>query len=114
LAALPRRLAREVDAGDSGLEVTVQEAMRRYRLPPFVLQYPVACGRRTFLIDIAWPEAQVGIEVKGDVHLDSSVADNDAVRENLLIDAGWTVYEARPTTDLAGLARQLSGRLRPR
>jgi very-short-patch-repair endonuclease len=113
-AALPRRLAREVDSGDSGLEAKVQEALWRHRLPPFVLQHPVTCGARTFLIDIAWPPACVGIEVKGDVHLDPTVADNDADRENLLVDAGWTLYEARPSTDLEGLARRVSGRLRRR
>ena len=106
-AALPRRLAREIDAGDSGLEVKVQEALWRRGLPPFVLQHPVTCGRRIFLIDIAWPNRRVGIEVKGDVHLDPTVADNDADRENLLRDAGWRVYEARPTTDLAALAGQV-------
>jgi very-short-patch-repair endonuclease len=113
-AALPRRLAREVDAGDSGLEVKVQEAMWRNRLPPFVLQHPVECGRRIFFIDIAWPEAKVGIEVKGDVHLDPAVADNDADRENLLTQAGWWIYDARPSTDLDQLARQITSRLRRR
>jgi very-short-patch-repair endonuclease len=106
-AALPRRLAREVDAGDSGLEVKVQEALWRRGLPPFVLQHPVTCGRRIFLIDIAWPDAHLGIEVKGDVHLYPTVADNDAERENLLTESGWRIYEARPSTDLAKLARQV-------
>ena len=106
-AALPRRLAREIDAGDSGLEVKVQEALWRRGLPPFVVQHPVTCGRRIFLIDIAWPAEQVGIEVKGDVHLDPTVADNDADRENLLRDAGWRIYEARPTTNLAALASHI-------
>jgi very-short-patch-repair endonuclease len=113
-AALPRRLAREIGAGDSGLEVKVQEALWRAGVPPFVLQHPVVCGAHVYLIDIAWPDANVGVEVKGDVHLDPAVAENDAERENLLTDAGWTIYEARPATNMYRLARQVSARLRRR
>lgn len=113
-ASLPRRLAREIGAGDSGLEVRVQEALWRSNVPPFVLQHEVVIDGVISLIDIAWPERLVGIEVKGDVHLDPTVADNDAERENRLTTAGWTIYEARPTTDLAKLVRQVSARLRRR
>lgn len=113
-AALPRRLAREIDAGDSGFEVRVATAMTVHRLPPFVQQHQVVCGTRVFLVDIAWPDARVGIEVKGAVHLDPAVADNDADRDNLLTAAGWTILDARPSTNLSALARQVSDLLRRR
>ena len=112
LKAVERRIATGFDPGDSDLEAKVVAALRRHRLPAFVQQHQVVCGLRVFLIDIAWPEAQVGVEVKGDVHLDPSVADNDADRENLLRDAGWIIYDARPQTDLSVLAGQVRGAIR--
>ena len=107
--AVDRRIAVGFDPGDSGLEVAVISALRRRKAPPFVQQHQVVCGRHVYLIDIAWPDAKVGIEVKGDVHLDPSVADNDADRENLLTAAGWQIYEARPGTNLTSLVDHVLG-----
>ena len=107
--AVDRRIAKGFDPGDSGLEATVIAALHRRKVPPFVQQHQVVCGRHVYLIDIAWPDALVGIEVKGDVHLDPSVADNDADRENQLTAAGWRIFEARPTTDLRRLVDQVLG-----
>lgn len=109
LKAVQRRIAIGFNPGDSGLEATVCTAMRRHRLPPFVQQHRIVFGARVFFIDIAWPDSQVGIEVKGDVHLDPSVAESDAERENLLRDAGWVIYDARPQTDLRLLAASVRG-----
>jgi very-short-patch-repair endonuclease len=107
--AVDRRIASGFDPGDSGLEVAVIGALRRRKAPAFVQQHQVVCGRHVYLIDIAWPDALVGIEVKGDIHLDPSVADNDADRENLLRAAGWQIYEARPGTNLATLVDHVLG-----
>jgi very-short-patch-repair endonuclease len=107
--AVDRRIAVGFDPGDSGLEVAVVTALRRRNAPAFAQQHQVVCGRHVYLIDIAWPTAHVGIEVKGDVHLDPSVADNDAERENLLTAAGWRIFEARAATNLGRLIDQVLG-----
>jgi very-short-patch-repair endonuclease len=108
-AAVERRLGSGFDPGDSGLEASVVAAIRRRKAPRFVQQHQVVCGRHVYLIDIAWPDVRIGIEVKGDVHLDPSVADNDADRENLLTAAGWQIFEARPATNLSKLVDQVLG-----
>jgi very-short-patch-repair endonuclease len=107
--AVDRRIARGFDPGDTELELTVIAALQRRKVPPFVQQHQVVCGSHVYLIDIAWPNACVGIEVKGDIHLDPSVADNDAERENLLTAAGWRIFEARRTTNLPRLIDQVLG-----
>jgi very-short-patch-repair endonuclease len=107
--AVDRRIAVGFDPGDSGLEANVIQALHRRHAPPFVQQHQVVCGSHVYLIDIAWPDAKVGIEVKGDVHLDPAVADNDADRENLLTAAGWQIYDARPATNITRLIDHVLG-----
>jgi hypothetical protein len=110
-AALARRMS-GVDAGDSGLEARVADALHRRGLPPWGQQHLVEVDGHDYFLDFAWPPARVGIEVKGDVHLDPSVADRDAERENLIVAAGWRIYDARPTTNVSRLAGQVLAAVR--
>jgi very-short-patch-repair endonuclease len=49
-------------------------------------------GQRRFL-DVAWPEHMVVLEFDGyEPHMVRAVFDDDRVRQNSLVAAGWTVF----------------------
>jgi hypothetical protein len=48
-------------------------------------------GRWLARVDMAWPEYRVIVEYDGIVHLPEAQRRKDALRRNLLQDAGWTV-----------------------
>lgn len=97
--------------GDNDFELTVGRALGRASVPEGVPQHQVVVGRHIYVLDRAWPEAKVGLEVDGDVHLDSLVADHDAERRNRLTAAGWEMFYARRNTNLAELAQHILGAL---
>ena len=45
-------------------------------------------------VDMAWPDSRVILEYDGAVHLDEQQRRHDAIRRNLLQDAGWVVIVA--------------------
>ena len=100
--------------GDNDFELTVGRALRREGVPEGTPQFQVVVGRYIYVLDRAWPDAKVGLEVDGDVHLDSLVADHDAEKRNRLTAVGWDLYYARPHTNLVELARHVLGALRAR
>lgn len=74
----------------SPMESRVRVALVRGGLAPSV-QYPVAVGRRTFFLDVAFPEAKLAVEHNGRRHLDPEQALRDLAREAALAAAGWKI-----------------------
>ena len=70
-------------------------------------------------VDLAWPSERVAVEYDGAVHGEERVRRTDAVRRNLLQDAGWLVIVltardlSRPS-DAAALVRSALITRRPR
>jgi very-short-patch-repair endonuclease len=62
-------------------------------LPAPRVNYRVRVGGSTRYIDLAWPEKKVAVELDGFVpHSSRRVFDDDRVRQNDLVQAGWEVY----------------------
>ena len=97
--------------GDNDFELTVGRALRNEGVPASVQQHQIIVGRHIYVVDHAWPDKLVGLEVDGDVHLEGLVADHDAEKRNRLTAAGWDMYTARRNTNLIELARQIRGAL---
>lgn len=86
---------------ESRLEQRVLRCLRRAGLPMPVAQHPVPVGERTLHIDLAYPEARLGIEVDGfEFHRGRRAFDIDRRRANELLLAGWTIL--RVTSDMRG------------
>jgi hypothetical protein len=74
-------------------------------------------GQRRFL-DVAWPEHMVNLEFDGfEPHMVRAVFDDDRVRQNALVAAGWTVFrvtsrmlEDDPRGILAAIAATIEAR----
>lgn len=61
-------------------------------LGPFETQFQVVAGGKVFVLDIAWPERRVAVEIDGlAVHGTRGRFDSDRRRGNELAAAGWTV-----------------------
>jgi len=110
LASLWRMLARVSRQGRSGAGVlrTVLEArssvpdsvleglfltlVDRFDLPAPVIQYPVEVGGRRCRIDAAYPDRMLAIELDGaGTHASPAALQRDLVRQNQLVEAGFTV-----------------------
>jgi very-short-patch-repair endonuclease len=78
---------------ESPLEDALVALLRRHRLPEPVRQHPVAAGGgRVLRIDLAYPEAKLGIEADGRRwHSGRADFQPDRDRGNLLAARGWTV-----------------------
>lgn len=81
----------EVVATDSGFERLVFIALRDAGLPRPTLQHEVRIGQRTYRIDLAYPDNRLAIELDGSVHLQERTWQADHIRQNALVNAGWTV-----------------------
>ena len=78
--------------GDSELERTVVQAILSAGLPQPLAQHPITLGRSTYLLDLAYPDLKIAIEVDGFAfHHDRGTFDHDRRRQNDLVTAGWTV-----------------------
>lgn len=81
----------------------------------FRLNHPVHVGGRLFLLDIAFPEVMLAIEVDGRAfHSDATAFQADRTRQNLLVSEGWRVLRftwhditQRPDHVLRQVAEQL-------
>jgi very-short-patch-repair endonuclease len=79
-------------------EARVLREMRANRLPVPRCNFPVLVGGARRVIDFAWPELLVAVEFDGFVpHSGRRVFDDDRVRQNDLVDAGWRVYRLTST-----------------
>jgi very-short-patch-repair endonuclease len=77
----------------SELETRFDRIVRRYDLPPAILQHEVwQAGRFVARIDAAYPDLKLAIEVDGYEHHSSPEAfQRDRTRQNRLVALGWTV-----------------------
>jgi very-short-patch-repair endonuclease len=99
------------------MESRIRMAIVLAGLPLPVSQHPVAVAGRTFLLDLAYPEALLGIEYNGAEHLRPDRALRDLEREQLLVAAGWRILRFRaasalhhPRTIAARVRHELSAR----
>lgn len=89
-----REALRDIRFGPlSRRETMVRLLLMRGGLPEPTLNHPVhdRDGRLVALIDLAYPEAMVGIEYEGDGHRERQRFRDDIVRRELLEDLGWTI-----------------------
>lgn len=96
------------EGGDSGLEDRWLRQLADGGLRPPALQHQVVAGRRVLVVDFAWPEERVGVEVDGwAVHRERAVWDRDHDKANAYAEAGWTVLFVTSRTPPADVIRQL-------
>jgi hypothetical protein len=106
----------------SVLEARVRTLVRLHGLPEPVPEFTVLDERGQFVgrVDFAYPEIKYAIEVDGyEPHASLEAFRHDRVRQNDLVDLGWTVHrftwsdvDQRPAR-VATRIRQLLGRLKP-
>jgi very-short-patch-repair endonuclease len=83
----------ELRRARNGWEAKALRAVGRLGLPPPRVNYRVRVGGRTRYIDLAWPEEMVAVELDGFVpHSNRAVFEDDRVRQNDLVEAGWEPY----------------------
>lgn len=89
------------DPGESDLEIRALRALVRGGLPVPSQQHRVLVRGRTYRLDLAYPEARVGIELLGwAYHGPRSAFDGDRARTTDLQADGWTILEfTSATTD---------------
>ena len=103
-----RRLLRDRLMSDSPLEARWLHILRRAGLRPPATQHQVAVGQRVFLLDFAWPEQRVGVEVDGwEAHCQRSAWDKDHDKANACLEAGWRVVFVTSNTATGDVVRQL-------
>jgi hypothetical protein len=79
-------------------EGRVLRLFRRSGAPDPVPNYGVHVGGGPRYIDLAWPDHLVAVEFDGFVpHSTRRVFDDDRVRQNDLVDAGWRVFRLTST-----------------
>jgi very-short-patch-repair endonuclease len=76
---------------DSGFERLVLALLKQSGLPEPVLQHTVRVDGRDYRLDLAYPRSRLAIELDGGIHRRREVWENDHLRQNALILAGWTV-----------------------
>jgi very-short-patch-repair endonuclease len=79
-------------------EARVLRLIERAGLPRPRVNYRVRVGGRTRYLDLAWPDHKVAIEFDGFVpHSSRRVFDDDRVRQNALVAAGWRIFRLTKT-----------------
>lgn len=108
-ALVLRSLLQDHAGGDSDLEARWLRILARAGLRPPALQHQVVVGARVLLLDFAWPQERVGVEVDGwDVHRARPVWDHDHDKVNASLEAGWRVLFVTSRTAPADVIRQLA------
>lgn len=93
---------------DSNLEATWLRRLAGAGLRPEALQHQVVVGSRVLVLDMAWPEHRVGVEVDGwEPHRTRSAWDRDHSKVNAYVEAGWRVLFVTSRTPRADTIRQL-------
>lgn len=86
--------------GDSDRELDLARTLVEAGLPQPVHQHQVAVGGTVYLLDLAYPEARLGVEYDGwDTHRTRSAFDHDRQRANALALAGWTLLSFTSASD---------------
>lgn len=109
-----RRLLSLLDArvqADSHLEARWLRRLKRAGFPPPIVGYQLSVRRRVLVLDMAWPDHRVGIEVDGWApHGTRSAFDRDRLRDLAAVRAGWTILRVTartPSTELFDTLRSL-------
>jgi hypothetical protein len=77
----------------SELELVAVRACRRAGGPQPLVNHPVRCGGRRRVLDLAWPDVMVAVELDGrGPHSSRAAFEDDRSRQNDLVAAGWTVF----------------------
>ncbi|HEX5587270.1 MAG TPA: hypothetical protein VFZ17_08185 [Acidimicrobiia bacterium] len=80
-------------------EARVIRALRAAGFPEPCCNHPVFVGGRRRYLDFAWPRQMVAVEFDGfEPHSRRQVFDDDRVRQNDLVDAGWIVFRLTATS----------------
>jgi hypothetical protein len=107
----------EADTAESRPEMRMHRVLLASTLPPPVAQYWVTVRGEPFRLDLAYPEAKLGLEYLGfDPHRSRSSFDADFRRDRLLKTIGWEVVYFTSATSDAEILRtvaELLDRLRP-
>jgi very-short-patch-repair endonuclease len=115
IAAMLRHIdARAGSVAESIVRVELVEA----GLPGAVSQFVILESGRRYIVDFAWPMVKLVLEVDGyAVHATPEAFNADRVRQNILVEAGWTVLRVtgwdalnRPDMVVTLVARALSRR----
>jgi very-short-patch-repair endonuclease len=86
--------------GDTPLEARWNRLIVGAGLPAPVRQHQVIVGGRVFVLDFAWPSAQVALETNGfDARRTRTGFDRDHDKVLALQSAGWTVYAVTGRTN---------------
>jgi very-short-patch-repair endonuclease len=95
-----RALVRLVGGGtaDSSAELELMSALRKADIPAPRLQFVVKHnGRFVARVDTAWPDLHVVLEIDGyRYHSDPRTFVHDRIRQNALVNAGYTVLRTTP------------------
>jgi hypothetical protein len=86
---------RSAPSGRTELELQMAEIVRRFSLPPPVIEHTVLDEHGQFVarVDFAYPELKYAIEVDGyEAHSGRRAFEHDRVRQNDLVDDGWTIH----------------------
>jgi very-short-patch-repair endonuclease len=74
-------------------EALVVRRVQEHGLPMPELNHPVFVGGQQRFLDVAWPAPMCDLEFDGFApHMVRTVFDDDRVRQNALVAAGWTVF----------------------
>ena len=83
----------DLAAARNTLEALALRACRRARLPSPAVNHRVVVGGRVRYLDLAWPDERIAVELDGFVpHSNRTTFDDDRVRQNDLVAAGWIVF----------------------
>jgi hypothetical protein len=109
----------ELDRARNTWEARMLRASREYELPDPTPNFPVIVNGQLRILDLAWAPPKVFAEFDGYLpHTRSrKVFDDDRVRQNDLVDAGWLVFrvtsttlQRRPRETFAAIARAIAQR----
>jgi hypothetical protein len=95
VSRLPEVIRLAEPLSESPMETRIRLAIAFAGLPLPVSQHPVVVAGRSFRLDLAYPELMLAIEYNGREHLTPKRADEDLVREQLIVAAGWRVIRFR-------------------
>lgn len=94
--------------GESPLEQLWLRRLRRAGLPPPVVGYQLAVGGRVLILDMAWPEHKVALEVDGwSTHGTRTQFDRDRERDLWATRAGWRILRVTSRTPPAEVVATL-------